>query len=157
MRQFFMISLVVASGWFFIRGIPWLRKLFPRPVWSYASDTPVERLHSHHRIAIRCVYFCFACIVGSVSSLIQIVVLGWRAPTTWFLVAYGAGMVVSVVPAIVFGAWSGEVERECRARDVAVPSAENLRSRVRSDAIGLFFWIVVAIASPWVAGFIQAK
>ncbi len=66
------------------------------------------------------------------------------------LIAYVAGMVLFAVPAIVLGAWMGEVERECRARGIAVSTMERFRDRVRSDAISMFLWIAAAIAVPWI-------
>lgn len=64
------------------------------------------------------------------------------------LVAYGTGMVLTAIPALLLGFWMGEVERECRQRGVEVPTTEHLRSRVKSDALRLLFWITVAVASP---------
>ena len=149
-RPIVMIAVMTASAWFFHWGIPWLFRRYPRPVWRYPADTPVERLHRHHRLAAYSVYAFFFCIVGAVSSLLQVVVLGWQGWTTWMLVAYTVGMVVFAVPAFALGAWMGEVERECRERGIPVPTLEHLRSRVRSDAVMLAFWILVALAAPWV-------
>lgn len=146
-----MVVVMGASVWLFRWGLPWLQRRFPQPVWRYSTGTSVEQLHRHHRVSARCVYVCFVCVVGAVSSLLQFIVLGWHGWTLWLLVAYGVGAMVTAVPAIVLGAWMGEVERECRQRGVAIPTAEHLRSRVRRDALGILFWIAVAVASPWMA------
>ena len=151
MKLIAIVAVMAASAWFFHWGIPWLLKRYPQPVWRYPADTPVERLHRHHRFAALSVYACFFCIVGAVSSLLQVVVLGWQGWTLWMLVANGVGTVVFAVPALALGAWMGEVERECRKRGVPLPTMEHLSSRIRSDAVGLFFWIIVALAAPWVA------
>jgi len=150
MKTIGIVAVMCASAWFFRWGIAWLQRLFPQPVWRYSPDTSVTQLHRHHQLASLCVYACLFCIVGAVSSLLQVVVLGWQGWTMWMLVTYGAGMIVTAIPALLLGFWMGEVERECRQRGVAVPTAEHLRSRVMRDALGLLFWIAVAIASPWV-------
>jgi len=150
MKTIVIVAVMCASVWFFRWGIPWLQRRFPQPIWRYSPDTSVEQLHRHYRLAALCVYACFFCVVGAVSSLLQVVVLGWQGWAIWMLVAYGVGVIVMVVPAIILGVWTGEVERECRQRGVAVPTAGYLRSRVKSDALGLVFWIAVAIASPWI-------
>jgi hypothetical protein len=155
-----MIAMVVvmgASAWFFLWGIPWLLKRFPQPAWRYPATTSPQRLHRHHRLAAWCVYACFFCIVGTVSSLVQFLVFGWQGWTLWMLFAYAAGMVLFAVPAILLGAWMGEVERECRVRGIAVPTMERFRDRVRSDAIGMFLWIAAAIAAPWILQLVSRK
>ena len=151
MRTIGMVVVMCSSVWFFRWGIPLLLRRFPSPVWRYSADTSVGGLHRHHRIAAWCVYACFFCLVGAVSSLLQVVVLGWQGWSIWFLVGYGIGVIIFAIPSIVLGAWMGEVERECRQRGVPVPTTDNLRSRVKTDAIGLLFWILLAIASPWIA------
>lgn len=152
-----MVVVMGASTSLFLWGIPWLLKRFPRPAWRYPATTSPQRLYRHHRLAAWCVYACFFCIVGTVSSLVQFLVFGRQGWTLWMLLAYVAGMVMFAVPAIVLGAWMGEVERECRARGISVPTMERFRGRVRSDAISMFLWIAAAIAAPWIMQLASSK
>jgi len=150
MNIFAMIMVMGATFWVFQWGIPWLLKRFPKPAWRYPANTAVEMLHRHHRFSAAFVYLCFLCIVGLASSLLQVLVLGWQGWAFYFLIVYGAGMVGSIVPAIVLACWMGEIERECRERGVPVPTMESFRAMIKAETLKLSFWILLAIASPWI-------
>ena len=135
--------------WLYQYGLPWLLKRYTKPVWKYPDHTAPEVLLRHHRWATNCVYVCFVCIAGSVSSLMQAMVFGWEGLGMWLLAAYTVGAMLTAVPALILGAWAGEVERECRHRGVPVPERRDLKERVKLHAIAMLFWIAVATASPW--------
>ncbi len=150
MNIWLRVAIFAGAIWFWTCGRRLVARKFPKPVWEYPADASWQTLHRHHRWAMWIVYTCYFSIIGMVSAIIQLLV--FRA-SSWVMFTTGAFCILlalSIVPAIIAGAWTGEIARVCHERGIPVPRHPDIRERVRANAVALLLWILLAVLSPWI-------
>jgi hypothetical protein len=146
-----MIGTMVAALFVFRVGIPFLQEKFTRPIWEYKPTTPAEVLHRHHRFAVRMVYAQFFVVVGFVSSLSQWAMLGGGAGSVYPVAFFGCLLLPVALSGILGPVWVEEIDKALNKRGLPIPRHEDIAAAVKSKSKTLAFWIVLALAMPWIS------
>ena len=148
--HYMMIGTMVVTIFFLRIGIPFLQKRFNRPIWEYKPTIPVDVLHRHHRLAVRMVYAQFFVVTGFVSSMAQWAIVGVSGASVYPVAFFG----MLLLPAGLFGIlgppWFEEINRALTGRGFPVPENKDIAATVKSKTKSMFFWLILAWASPWI-------